>query len=123
MVRVFPRYIVAGALNTLATYALYLALLHVMPYLWAYVVTYGVGIVLGYVLNACWVFRHRPSVRTAAGYPLVYAANLALGAGLLAALVEVIGMPREWAPLVVLGIMVPLMFLLTRALFQRGHAK
>jgi putative flippase GtrA len=122
MVTRFARFIIAGGVNTGLTYALYLALLHVLPYLLAYVVTYAAGIVIGYLLNALWVFRRSPTMRTAATYPLVYLANLALGMALLACLVEILGVPREWAPLIVLAVTVPLMFVLTRGLFQRGPA-
>jgi putative flippase GtrA len=116
----FPRFVIAGAVNTVVTYLLYLALLPFMPYLWAYVLTYAVGIALGYVLNAVWVFRGRPSLRTASAYPLLYLLNLALGIALLACLVELLRVPREWAPIIVIAVSLPIMFLLNRMLFQRG---
>ena len=123
MVRQFPRFVAAGAANTIVTYLLYLALLRVMPYLWSYLVTYLIGIALGYMINSVWVFRRAPELGTAAAYPFVYLLNLLLGAGLLAALVEWVRVPKEWAPLIVLAISVPIMFVLTRALFQKGEAR
>ena len=36
----FSRFLIAGALNTGLTYLLYLGLLFLMPYVWAYSLTY-----------------------------------------------------------------------------------
>lgn len=114
----FPRYLIAGTLNTGLTYLLYLGLLLLMPYIWAYSLTYVAGIALGYALNARWVFKKAPSLRTATIYPLSYAFNYTLGVALLWVFVEIVDLPKEIAPLVVVAITVPLMYILTKAIFQ-----
>ncbi|SAI67137.1 GtrA-like protein [Bordetella ansorpii] len=117
----FPRFVAAGAINTGATYLLYVALLWVIPYGWAYSVSFLAGILLGYLLNSRWVFREAPSLKTAAGYPLIYATNYVLGICLLWLLVDKLGAPAFLAPLVVIPVSVPIMYLLTRALFKKNH--
>ena len=114
----FPRFLIAGALNTGLTYILYLGLLFLMPYVWAYSLTYVAGIVLGYALNTRWVFRKAPNLHTATVYPLSYGLNYILGVVMLWFLVEIIKLPKEIAPLVVVAISVPVMYAITKAIFQ-----
>jgi len=116
----FPRYLAAGVLNTVLTYLLYLGLLLLMPYIWAYSLTYIAGIASGYTLNAKWVFKKAPNIRSAMAYPLSYAVNYILGISLLWVLVEIVDIPSEVAPLVVIVISVPLMYILTKFIFQGG---
>jgi putative flippase GtrA len=113
-----PRFLFAGLVNTALTYFLYLGLLLLMPYAWAYSLTYVAGIGAGYLLNAKWVFRRHPSLRTAATYPLTYGVNYAVGLTLLWLLVELGNIPREIAPLIVVAVSTPLMYVLTRAIFH-----
>ncbi|MGE8165146.1 GtrA family protein [Paraburkholderia sp. NPDC080076] len=114
----FKRFLVSGAVNTLATYLLYLLLLKFLPYTWAYTVTYVVGIALGYLLSAKWVFKKDLSVRTAASYPVAYLINYAIGLGVLRLCVHVLHVPAQVAPLIVVCVTIPAMFILTRAIFR-----
>lgn len=118
----FPRFVLAGGVNTIATYALYLLLLRWLSYPVAYSLTYACGIGLGYLLNVYWVFKKVPSLRTALPYPLTYALNYVLGLGLLWCLVEILMLPKEVAPVIVVIVSVPLMYLVTRAIFQGRSA-
>jgi putative flippase GtrA len=113
------RFVVAGAINTLCTYLLYLLLVGPLPYLVAYSVTYVAGIVLGYFLNAWWVFRAQPDWKSAAAYPAAYVANYLLGAGLLWGFVQ-LGVPVKLAPLLVVPVCVPVMYFASRYIFRRN---
>lgn len=115
----FPRFVIAGAVNTGMTYVIYLILLLFMPYVWAYSFTYIVGIFLGYALNSRWVFKKPPSLHSATVYPLTYGFNYLLGVGLLWILVEKMKTPEQLAPLVVVAISVPVMYWITKAIFER----
>ncbi len=117
---VFPRFLIAGAVNTGVTYVLYLGLLALMPYVWAYTLTYVAGIGLGYALNSRWVFRKSYSLHSVMAYPLTYLLNYLLGLGLLWILVDSMKVPQEIAPLLVVALSVPLMYLVTRSIFQGG---
>jgi putative flippase GtrA len=112
------RFVVAGALNTGLTYLLYLLLLQLMPYVWAYSITYAAGIVGGYLVNARWVFRQKPTLRSAAAYPVSYAINYALGLCLLWLAVEKLGVPKELAPLLVVVITTPVMYMMSKTIFR-----
>lgn len=114
----FPRFLIAGAVNTGLTYVLYLGLLFLMPYVWAYSLTYAVGIGIGYLLNARWVFKRAPSLGNATAYPLTYVLNYLLGVGMLWLLVELMHIPKEIAPLLVVALSVPVMYIVTKSIFM-----
>lgn len=115
----FPRYVAAGLVNTGVTYVLYLILLQVLPYLWAYSITFLAGIALGYALNCFWVFRNEVSLKTAMGYPVIYGANYLLGVALLWILVDKLDVPSALAPLFVVAMSVPIMYFVTKILFKK----
>ena len=119
----FPRFLVAGGINTAATYVLYLGLLQLVPYAVAYTLTYAAGIVLGYVLNAYWVFRGRFSLRSALQYPAAYLVNYLLGLSLLWVFVEMLHLRAAFAPLAVLVVTTPLMYLMSKSVFQPKEQK
>jgi putative flippase GtrA len=113
----FPRFLIVGAVNTGLTYVLYLGLLLVIPYAWAYSLTYAVGIGIGYLLNARWVFKRVPSLSSATAYPLTYVLNYLFGVGMLWLFVELIAIPKEIAPLLVVTISAPVMYIVTKSIF------
>ena len=114
----FPRFLIAGGVNTALTYFLYLGLLLLIPYSWAYSLTYIAGIGLGYLLNARWVFKRQPNLRTATSYPLTYIINYLVGMTLLWLLVELVNVPEEIAPLIVVAMSVPFVYAFTWFIFQ-----
>ena len=114
----FPRFLIAGVVNTGLTYVLYLGLLFLMSYVWAYSLTYVIGIGMGYVLNAYWVFHRAPSLGSAVAYPFTYALNFLLGLSMLWLLVEVIHIPEEIAPLLVVVLTTPIMYIVTQSIFS-----
>jgi putative flippase GtrA len=106
----FLRFLVAGLVNTGATYLLYLLLLPYMHYLAAYSVTYLAGIVLSFLLNARFVFEVAPTLRRLLLFPLVYVVQYATGAAVLHAAVVLFGVPRELAMAAAIAASVPLTF-------------
>ena len=118
----FPRFVVAGGINTAVTYLLYLGLLNLLPYALAYTLTYLVGIVLAYALNASWVFRDAPDLRSVTLFPAAYLLNYLLGLACLGVLVERSGLPRPLAPLAVLALSVPIMYAINRWIFSKPRS-
>ena len=116
------RFLASGALNTLATYALYCVLVAFMHAQIAYAIVFALGIGLAYVLNARFVFRSRMGVATASVYPLVYVAQYALTAGLVEALSRA-GVGPRIALAVALAVVTPLSFTLNRLVLARGASK
>lgn len=114
----FSRFLISGVINTGTTYVCYLLLSRWLPYIWAYSITYLFGILLGYVLNAYWVFKRKAELRTAAIYPLSYILNYAIGVGLLWLLVDMLKIAKEIAPLIVVAVTTPLMYVLMKYIFR-----
>ena len=108
----------AGGGNTVVTYLLYLLLLQFISYRYAYSVTFLVGIALGYLVNAFWVFEKSPTIKSALIYPLIYFVQYMIGLALLAALVEIMGIPQVIAPLIVVIVTLPAMFLMAKFVFS-----
>ncbi|HET9670655.1 MAG TPA: GtrA family protein [Casimicrobiaceae bacterium] len=110
----FLRYLVAGGVNTLATYALLVALMRVLPYLAAYTSAYVLGIALGYALQSRFVFGVPIAWRTALRFPLAYIAQYAFGALLLWLMVSRMDVAPDLAAIVVVVASIPVGFLLNR---------
>lgn len=117
----FIRFLVAGGLNSVLTYLIYLGWLLVFPYAVAYTAAYVIGIVLSYYLSARFVFRVRPRIAGAIGYPVVYAAQYVLGIMGLHVLVETLRMDERLAPAVVVAALAPVSFLMARLTIARGR--
>ena len=89
------RFILAGVLNTALGYGLYCGLLLVSTYPVAYTISYVAGIFISYILNCMFVFRTRPSMRSAVRYPLIYVVQYVFGITLVTVLVRGVGLdPR-----------------------------
>lgn len=108
------RFLVGGASTTLVSYAIYLLLLHWMPYVVAYSIAYIAGIVFSYFANTLFVFRRAPSAVRAAVFPLVYLAQYLAGTLLLVILVDGLHIPKAFAPLAVIVLTLPLTYILSR---------
>lgn len=117
------RFLVSGGVNTVTTYAIYLLLGQFLRYQVAYTVTYVIGIALGYLLNAFWVFKSAPTVKSAVAYPVVYMGQYALGIGLLSVFVDVFDVDKRIAPVLVIAITLPLMFVLSKFVFKKSAAQ
>ena len=114
----YARFLVSGAVRTAVIYGLYLALLIVLDYQVAYGIAYLAGIVLAYALDTRFVFRSEWSWRGFLQFPLVYVAQYLVGVALLWFLVERLGIDPAVAPILVLVVLVPLTFLMSRSVLR-----
>lgn len=113
------RFLVVGASTTLASYALYLLLTTAMRADIAYAISYVAGYIWSYLANSHWVFHTAPSWQSFMRYPLVYLTQAAAAFLMFKVLVDRIGVPAEWAPLVIIVATVPLTYLISRAVIRR----
>lgn len=112
------KFIASGAFNTLATYAVYLALLPVLSYRWSYTVSYALGIVLAYVLYRYLVFGASGGRYGPFWVALIYLVQYLLGLGLVSFWVQVLHAPALWAPAFAIAISTPLSYALNRWVFR-----
>jgi putative flippase GtrA len=108
------RFLVAGSINTLATYLGYLALLSITSYPIAFTLSFVGGIFIAYGVNSLYVFKTPLSRRKMFQYPVIYAFHYGLGILLLAVLVDGIGVDKRIAPLMNIVVLAPLIFMLNK---------
>lgn len=111
------RFLLSGALNTALTYLLYLALLLIASPAVAYTIAYLTGIALAYVLNRLFVFRAHSGVRTAVLFPLVYVLQYVVSMVIVTVWVDVLHMDARVAPLIAIGVTLPITYVSSRRLF------
>ena len=116
------RYLVAGALNTLLTWLLFVALSQWINYLLAYGIVFVLGVVLSFVLQSVWVFRSKMEWASLLRFKMAYLVNLAVGLLLLKLLVTHAALSPALAAIGVVAVQVPLGFLLSRRSLVRTAA-
>jgi putative flippase GtrA len=114
----FARFLVAGAINTITSYGIFVVLLQFMPYLAAYTIAYIVGVLLSYLLLTTFVFHTRRRLTTALRFPLVYIAQYLTGSAVIVALVEAWDVRAPIAAIVAIVASIPVGFLLSRSILR-----
>lgn len=114
------RFLLAGTLTTILSYAVYLVLLIALPYMAAYVISFIAGIVFSYFINTYFVFSERFSWQSLIKYPLVYVAQLAINLVIVWASVDTLGIRKELAPLVAILVSIPVTYALSRAVIKKS---
>lgn len=114
------RFLIAGGINTLLTYLIYVAALAWVSYSVAYSLSFASGIAITLILNGKWVYRSSVTLRAAMWFIFIYGLQYGLGLLLLRIFVERAGIPKQFASLAVLACCVPITFILTRLVFVRA---
>ena len=114
---VLPRYLLAGAANTLASYLVYLALLQFASYRVAYVVSFVAGMAGSFLLLRFAVFRVRGKRHSWAYVVASHMLQLVLGLVVVEAWVAWLQAPKALAALAAVAVCVPVMFVVHRWVF------
>ena len=118
----FARFVFVGAVNTAASYLIYLLLLAVADYRVAYTIAYVAGLGGGYLAHARFVFGAGPGARSAAGYLATYGAMYLASLLVLYVVVDRLAVPKALGMLAALALTVPVSFVLLRWGFRRPPA-
>ncbi len=113
-------FLLGGLVNTGFSYAVYLLLNLYLSYQVAYFLAYVAGVVFSYVVNSLLVFGVPLTWQRFLAFPLVYVVQYVSGALMLSLLVEMLGISKTWAPLVVTVALLPLTYLLSKLLLLRN---
>lgn len=113
----FVRFVIGGIINTGITYLLYFILLSFFSYTTAYTAAFILGILVGYGLNALYVFEAKVAVKSMIRFPFIYLIQYLLGIALVSTLIEYFGVAAWLAPMIVIAITVPITFTLSRLIF------
>jgi putative flippase GtrA len=120
-VRRWGSFLAGGFFNTLLTYAIYLLLNMYVSYQKSYVIAYITGIIFSYLFNAQVVFNVKKSWKGLMAYPLVYVFQYILAALMLSIMVEKLGIPKEIAPLLIVALLLPVTYLLSKTILKATH--
>ena len=107
-------FLIAGVINPLLTYGMFLILSSFLSYGIAYTITYLSGIALAYGLASTFVFGTGFDLRAALRFPFVYVVQYIYGLVVLSILIDGVHASRHVAILVVIVTSVPLTFFLRR---------
>lgn len=116
--RQYASFLLCGAANTGATYALYVLFLLVMPYKPAYSVAYVCGIGVSYFLNSRYVFKEPVTLAKFLKYPVVYIVQYALGIVVLHVCIDILHISQWLAPVVVIIISLPVTFVISKFIIK-----
>lgn len=109
-----------GALSNAGSYSCYVGLLQVFDYPVAFTLAFVAGILFTLWANGRFVFGIRVTTRLAVAYAAFYLLSYLASLGLLAATIEIAGVPSWLAPVPVAGIMAVVNFIGVRALMLRS---
>lgn len=117
------RFLAAGGINTLITYAIYLSALWFLgwSYAYSYTLSYAVGLVLAYLLNRNFVFKSHRGWLSVLLMPAIYVAQYLLGLFIVWLWVSQLGWWPELAPLAAIAGSLPITFLLSKWIFTFNH--
>lgn len=115
----FVRFLISGGINTGATFAVYLVLLHFVAYKLAYSIAYIFGIILAFLINRFFVFRTHRGWQSFMLFPFVYLAQYLVSMAIVWTCVDQLDLKKEVAPLIAVMITIPLTFILSRFVFGR----
>ncbi len=111
------RFAIVGAFATALHYGIYYLLIQLMPVSIAYTIGYVTSFIINFYLTAYFTFRSTPSWRKLIGMGGAHGVNYLLHMVFLH-LFLYLGMSKEWAPIPVFAIVIPINFLLVRYVFK-----
>lgn len=117
----FIRFLCAGGVNAITTYAVFLACIQLVNYKVSYTAAYLVGIVISFAMNRNFVFRSPQRLKFWFQYLFIYFAQYGFGLALLVILVNRMGVAEEFGPLLVILITIPASYWLNKIFFIRGQ--
>jgi putative flippase GtrA len=112
-------FLIVGVSNTVLTYVAYLALLQIVHYAWAFTGAFVLGLLFTGLLNIRVTFGHHHTLAAWVVFSAYYGLYYVFALMLLRLLVDEIGIDARFAPLVMLPVVVPINFLMTRLIVHR----
>lgn len=115
----FVRFLMVGGAKTAFTYGVYLVLLYLINPYWAYIASFAASIYPSYLLNLRFTFRAEHSAGKLVSYPLVLVAQLLAGLAALHICLQA-GVSDKLAPLFSVAVAAPVGFVMTRWVIGEG---
>ena len=114
----FIRFLIVGCVNTLVSYLIFSALIHIVNYDVAYACSYAFGILVSYVFNGKWTFSKSIDFKGMLIYPLVYIVQFSTGWAVLKYGIEMLNFTENQAYILSIIISIPIGFLTSKLYFK-----
>ena len=114
----FIKFIGAGVINTVVSYLLYVVLVLFLNYQVSYAIAFVFGIVSSYILNTKYVFQVEQTIKKFILFPLVYLIQYFLGAFMMNITIEIIGISKFFAPIIITLCLIPVSYLLSKKILK-----
>lgn len=112
------RFGIVGVLATLLQYAIYWVLIHWLAPTISMTIGYAISFAFNFVASTRYTFRVEASAKRGAGFALSHAVNYVLQM-LMLNLAIWLGVSKQWAPIPMFCVCVPVNFLLVRFFLKR----
>lgn len=113
----FIRFCIVGGLATGIHYGIYLLLNKAMNTTLAFSIGYIISFFANFVLSNYFTFKTKPSTKKGLGFAISHLINYLLQIGFLN-LFLYLSIPKNWAPLPVYAITIPINFILVRTVLK-----
>jgi putative flippase GtrA len=112
-------FLIVGFTNTILSYVIYLGLLQIWHYAWAFTGAFVLGLIYTGLLNIRVTFARQPTVAACVVFSAYYGLYYVFALLLLRLFVEGFGIDEHYAPVLMLPIVVPINFVMTRFIVHR----
>ena len=111
------KFVILGVINTILTYFIYLIFLFLLPYVWAYSVTYLLGLTNTYFLSSYWVFKKKIAIESGMNFLIYCFFNYIANITALWIFIDLIGLSEKIAPLITISLLTPIFYLISKKIF------
>lgn len=111
------RFGIVGATATIVQYVLYRLLASALNYNVAYAIAYGISFIGNFFLTSYFTFNSKATAKKGIGFAGAHICNFLIQM-LLLNLFVFLGIQKDWAPIPVYAIAIPINFLMVRFVFK-----
>lgn len=112
------RFVITGVISTVVTYAVYYLCLSFTNPSVAFLIGYIAALIVNYILSVKFTFKVRASAKNGIGFIVSNVINFFLCELVLNLFIH-IGVPKQWAPIPMYAICVPINYLLVRVVMKK----
>lgn len=112
------RFAIVGIAATLIQYGVYWILIQWLAPTIAMTIGYAISFAFNFIASTRYTFRVKASAKHGAGFALSHAVNYVLQMAMLNVFIW-LGIPKQWAPIPMFGVCVPVNFVLVRFFLKK----
>jgi putative flippase GtrA len=91
--------------------------LYLLPYVWAFSITYLFGLIFSYFLSSYWVFKKKIAIKSGMNFLIYHLAKYLVNILALWIFIDLIGLSEKIAPLIAIALLTPIFYLISKKIF------